>query len=66
MYLEYTPGVWVGDTITIAFVLPSGRPCKIAAQVVRVEALGAGLRFVEPSASSLDEPFDELATYCAA
>jgi hypothetical protein len=66
MFLEYTPGVCVGDTLTIAFILPSGLPCKLAAQVVRVEALGAGLRFVEPSTSTLGEPIDELTTYCAA
>jgi hypothetical protein len=66
MFLEYTPELSVGDTLYIAFVLPTGRPCRLEARVVRVEPIGAGLRFVEPSAAYVGTMFQDLASYCAA
>jgi hypothetical protein len=66
MFLEYTPRLSVGDTIHVAFVLPTGRPCRLSAQVVRVEPLGVGLRFVEPAEAYVGTMFQDLASYCAA
>jgi hypothetical protein len=66
MFLEYTPELSVGDMLHIAFVLPTGRPCRLVAQVVRVEPLGAGLRFVEPAEAYTGTLFQDLASYCAA
>jgi PilZ domain-containing protein len=66
MFLEYTPGLSVGDTLYIAFVLPTGRPCRLEARVVRVEPIGAGLRFVEPAEAYSGTLFQDLASYCAA
>lgn len=46
LFLEYTPGVAVGETLTVTLVLPQGLPYKGEAQVMHRNARGAGLRFV--------------------
>ena len=50
IFLEYPPGLSVGDTITLTFVLPTGQPCKCQAQVVYLNTVGAGLRFTDRQA----------------
>lgn len=50
MYLESVgrhgaPEMAPGDLITAAFTLPSGRPCKIQATVVRRDHQGWGVQF---------------------
>jgi hypothetical protein len=67
MFLEYAPGLSVGETISLAFVLPTGRPCRLDAQVVRTEPIGAGVRFVEPNdAARRSRSWRDLAAYCEA
>ena len=34
-----------GDLLTVAFVLPSGRPCKLLAVVVHCDRQGCGVQF---------------------
>jgi hypothetical protein len=35
-----------GNLITVAFVLPSGRPCKLCAIVIHSERFGSGVEFL--------------------
>ena len=52
---EVTPG----NLITVAFVLPSGRPCKLRAIVIHCERRGCGVQFCEGHPQS----FAHLARY---
>jgi PilZ domain len=52
MYIEnasrqVVPEVAPGDLLTVAFVLPSGRPCKLPVVVVHGNRHGWGVRFRE-------------------
>ena len=42
-----------GNLLTVAFVLPSGRPCKLRAIVVHCSRRGCGVQFLEGSPQSL-------------
>jgi hypothetical protein len=42
-----------GNLLTVAFVLPSGRPCKLRAIVIHGEHHGCGVQFLEGSLPSL-------------
>lgn len=66
MFLEYTPELSVGDTITTAFVLPSGRPYRLQALVVYCNHAGAGLAFLKNQVSALSTKLDYLERFCAA
>lgn len=66
MFLEYTPELSVGDTITTAFVLPSGRPYRLQAQVVHRNHTGAGLTFLKNQVNALSTRLDYLEQFCAA
>ena len=66
MFLEYTPELSVGDTITTAFVLPSGRPYRLQARVVHRNHAGAGLSFLKNQVSALSTKLDYLERFCAA
>ncbi len=50
MYIESvgghdTPEMAPGDLLTVAFVLPSGRPCKLCAVVIHGDSHGWGMQF---------------------
>jgi hypothetical protein len=45
IFIDYAPGVTIGDTVTAAFMLPEGHPIKCRATVVRRKGQGVGLRF---------------------
>ena len=42
-----------GNLLTVAFVLPSGRPCKLCAIVIHCECQGCGVEFLEGHPQSL-------------
>ena len=42
-----------GNLLTVAFVLPSGRPCKLRAIVIHCGCLGCGVQFRERPPQSL-------------
>src|SRR5882724_10171075 len=42
-----------GDLLTVAFVLPSGRPCKLLALVVHCDRQGCGVQFRQGPPQSL-------------
>jgi PilZ domain len=42
-----------GNLLTVAFVLPSGRPCKLRAIVIHGDHRGCGVQFLEGSLPSL-------------
>jgi hypothetical protein len=42
-----------GDVLTVAFVLPSGRPCKLRAVVVHCDRHGWGVQFWQGHSQSL-------------
>jgi hypothetical protein len=42
-----------GNLLTVAFVLPSGRPCKLRALVIHCEHRGCGVQFLEGPPQSL-------------
>src|SRR5215468_12678710 len=46
-------GMAPGDLLTVAFVLPSGRPCKLRAVVVHCQRYGCGVQFREGHTQSL-------------
>ena len=46
-------GMAPGDLLTVAFVLPSGRPCKLRAVVVHCQRHGCGVQFREGHTQSL-------------
>jgi len=48
-----TPELAPGDLLTAAFTLPSGRPCKVHATVVRRDRQGWGVQFQEVLPHSL-------------
>ena len=50
---QFTPDVAPGDLLTVAFVLPSGRPCKLRAVVVHCHRHGWGVQFLEGHPQSL-------------
>ena len=66
MFLEYTPELSVGDTVTTTFALPTGSPCRLLAQVVHKNGLGSGLKFLYHQAEDGTVQFPELEEYCAA
>ena len=49
MFIEYTPGLTIGEMVTTAFLLPNGQACKLRAKVIRLTYSGSGLRFVDLS-----------------
>lgn len=58
MYMESTsdhgtPEMTPGDLLTVAFVLPSGRPCKLRAVVIHSGRHGCGVQFREGPPQSL-------------
>jgi len=58
MYMESArgqgmPEVTPGDLLTVAFVLPSGRPCKLRAVVIHGDRHGCGVQFREGHPQSL-------------
>jgi hypothetical protein len=64
MFVEYTPGLAVGETVVTTFSLPDSPPFKLKARVMRTARAGAGLQFVGPEQGS---QFPEsLEGYCAA
>jgi len=42
-----------GNLLTVAFVLPSGRPCKLRAIVIHGDRRGCGVQFLEGPPQSL-------------
>jgi hypothetical protein len=42
-----------GDLLTVAFVLPSGRPCKLRALVIHCDCQGCGVQFRHEHAQAL-------------
>ena len=42
-----------GNLLTLAFVLPSGRPCKLRAIIIHCEQQGCGVEFMEGHPQSL-------------
>jgi hypothetical protein len=48
-----------GNLLTVAFVLPSGRPCKLRAMVIHCERRGCGVEFLQGPPPS----HDNLARY---
>jgi hypothetical protein len=67
MYMESasghgTPEVAPGDLLTVVFVLPSGRPCKLRAVVIHGNRHGCGVQFREGHPQSLAH----LASYWSA
>jgi PilZ domain len=48
-----TPEMTPGDLLTVAFVLPSGRPCKLRAVVIHSDRHGCGVQFREGHPQSL-------------
>jgi len=50
-----------GDLLTVAFVLPSGRPCKLPAVVVHGNRQGCGVQFRQGPPQTLAN----LSHYCA-
>lgn len=66
MFLEYTPELSVGDSITTAFVLPTGRPYRLRARVVHCNHTGAGLSFERHQANALSTKMEYLEQFCIA
>jgi hypothetical protein len=56
-----------GNLLTVAFALPSGRPCKLRAIVIHCRRRGCGVEFLDASPPALVHlvhsrlPFDEKA-----
>ena len=42
-----------GDLLTVVFVLPSGRPCKLRALVIHCDRQGCGVQFRHEHAQAL-------------
>ena len=42
-----------GNLLTVAFVLPSGRPCKLRAIIIHSDRHGCGVEFLEGSPQAL-------------
>jgi PilZ domain-containing protein len=57
-----TPTVAPGDRLTVAFVLPSGQPCKLRAIVIHGGRHGCGVQFLEGQLQA----FAHLASYWSA
>jgi hypothetical protein len=49
MFLK-SSGLSLGDDLVLSFPLPTGRPCKIRAQVMRTTQEGVGLHFTSHDA----------------
>jgi len=47
MYLTYVPRLRIGDLLHMVFFLPTGKPCRLRARVVRTDRTGVGLCFTE-------------------
>jgi PilZ domain len=67
MYMESasghgTPEMTPGDLLTVAFVLPSGRPCKLRAVIIHGDRHGCGVQFREGHPQS----FAHLSNYWSA
>ncbi len=56
---QVTPTVAPGDHLTVTFVLPSGRPCKLRVLVIHGGGRGCGVQFCEGHPQS----FAHLASY---
>jgi hypothetical protein len=56
---QVMPTVSPGDLLTVAFVLPSGQPCKLHAIVIHGDSRGCGVQFCEGHPQS----FAHLASY---
>jgi hypothetical protein len=59
---QVTPALTPGDRLSVAFVLPSGRPCKLRALVIHGSGRGWGVQFLEGHPQS----FAHLASYWSA
>jgi PilZ domain-containing protein len=59
---QLTPTAAPGDHLTVAFVLPSGRPCKLRALVIHGGRHGCGVQFLE----GYPQSFAHLASYWSA
>jgi hypothetical protein len=58
MYIDHAlrhvaPVVAPGDQLTVAFALPSGRPCKLRAVVIHGDRHGWGVQFLEGAPPAL-------------
>ena len=42
-----------GNVLTVAFALPSGRPCKLRAMVIHDDSRGCGVEFLDASPPAL-------------
>jgi hypothetical protein len=56
---QVTPALTPGERLTVAFVLPSGRPCKLRALVIHGGRRGCGVQFLEGH----PQAFAHLASY---
>ena len=59
---QVTPALTPGERLTVAFVLPSGRPCKLHARVIHSSVRGCGVQFLE----GYPQSFAHLASYWSA
>jgi hypothetical protein len=59
---QVTPALTPGECLTVAFVLPSGRPCKLRARVIHGGGRGCGVQFLE----GYPQSFAHLASYWSA
>ena len=59
---QVMPTLTPGECLTAAFVLPSGRPCKLRALVIHGSSRGWGVQFLEGHPQS----FAHLASYWSA
>jgi hypothetical protein len=66
MFVEYASRLSVGDTIVASFSLPNGQPFKTKAEVVRVDGLGFGLKFVDLHDRYPADYLQQLESFCAA
>jgi hypothetical protein len=66
MFVEQTPGLALGETLTTAFALPDGQPFKTKAEVVRVEPSGCGIKFVDLSERYPADYLQGLEAFCEA
>lgn len=65
IFVDYAPGVTIGEAIVTAFALPGGPPLKLQAEVVRRHGQGAGLRFKGLSEQEVTRYPESLETYWA-
>lgn len=63
VFIEHTPHLTIGETVTTAFILPTGEAYKLPARVVRQSPEGAGLEFVNIERVGLRKIW-KLWSYC--